>query len=62
MVLPIFNEVHMSKMLHVSVPTEAFLTHVCKDGKVIRALPKTARGETYNVGKNAAKRAKRAKR
>jgi hypothetical protein len=52
----------MSKMLHVAVPTEAFLTHVCENGKVIRALPRTAKGTTYNVGKNAAKRAKRAKR
>ena len=52
----------MSKMLHVAMPTEAFETHVCKNGKVLRVLPKTARGTTYNVGKNAAKRAKRAKR
>jgi hypothetical protein len=52
----------MSKMLHVAVPTEAFQTHVCENGKVLRVLPKTTRGTTYNVGKNAAKRAKRTKR
>lgn len=52
----------MSKMLHVAVPTEAFKTHVCENGKVLRTLPRTTKGTTYNVGKNAAKRAKRTKR
>lgn len=52
----------MSKMLHVAIPTEAFVSHVCDNGKVLRTLPRTVKGTTYNVGKNAAKRAKRSKR
>jgi len=46
----------------VAVPTEAFIPHVCENGKVLRTLPRTVKGTTFNVGKNAAKRAKRAKR
>ena len=52
----------MEKMLHVSMPADMFEPRVEEDGEITYILPRAAKGKTYNVGRNAAKRAKREER